>query len=214
MREQERAHARCAIPSGPKGPGFSRRMMNQTDQPPCAIGAGIIAVIVSVALLGLVGVFYTVDEGQRGVILRGGAVVGTADPGLGFKLPIIDSVRPISVQIKARVYGRIMVYSQDRQTANLKVSVNYRLSADQVEQIYRDFGDEQGVVTRLLDRRVPESVNNVFGRFNAATAIQERGRLTLEIQEDIQKAVVGLMIVESVQIENIDFGDAYESSIE
>jgi len=46
---------------------------------------------------------YAVDEGERGVLLRNGAVIGTAEPGLGFKVPMIDSIRKISVQTKARV---------------------------------------------------------------------------------------------------------------
>ena len=69
---------------------------------------GLIGTVVAV-LVGLVvlfvlgGSFYTIDAGERGVILRNGKVVGTAEPGLSFKLPIVDSVREITVQTQARV---------------------------------------------------------------------------------------------------------------
>ena len=176
------------------------------------VGAVFVGLIV---LFVLGGSFYTVDQGERGVILRNGAVVGTADPGLGFKLPIIDSVKDINVQTQARLYEKVMVYSRDQQTADLYVSVNYRIASDQVEQIYSEFGGREGIVNRLLDRQVPEEVKNVFGKFNAVTAIQERERLSAEVQAAIQKAVTTpLLIVESVQIENIDFSEAYEQSIE
>jgi regulator of protease activity HflC (stomatin/prohibitin superfamily) len=176
----------------------------------------VVAVLVGLIMLVVVGgSFYTVDQGERGVILRNGAVVGTAEPGLGFKMPIVDSIREINVQTQARVYEKVMVYSRDQQNANLQVSVNYRLATDQVEKIYSEFGGQDGIVTRLLDRQVPEEVKNVFGRFNAVTAIQERARLGMEIQDAIQKASNNtMMIVESVQVENIDFSDAYEKSIE
>ncbi len=174
-----------------------------------AVFVGLIALVI------LGGSFYTVDQGERGVILRNGAVVGTADPGLSFKLPIIDSVREINVQTQARLYEKVMVYSRDQQTADLYISVNYRIASDQVEQIYSEFGGREGIVNRLLDRQVPEEVKNVFGQFNAVTAIQERARLSTEVQNAIQKAVTTpLLIVESVQIENIDFSEAYEQSIE
>jgi regulator of protease activity HflC (stomatin/prohibitin superfamily) len=177
------------------------------------VGGAVVAGLIALAVIG--GSFYTVDQGERGVILRNGAVVGTAEPGLGFKLPIVDSVREINVQTQARVYEKVMVYSRDQQNANLQVSVNYRLATDQVEKIYSEFGGQDGIVTRLLDRQVPEEVKNVFGRFNAVTAIQERARLGMEIQDAIQKASNNtMMIVESVQVENIDFSDAYEKSIE
>lgn len=176
----------------------------------------VIAVLVGLIMLTVVGgSFYTVDQGERGVILRNGAVVGTAEPGLGMKLPIVDSIREINVQTQARVYKDVMVYSRDQQNAGLQVSVNYRLASDKVEQIYSEFGGQDGIVSRLLDRQVPEEVKNVFGKFNAVTAIQERARLGMEIQEAIQKAASNpMLIVESVQVENIDFSDAYEKSIE
>jgi len=177
------------------------------------VGGAVVAGLIALTVVG--GSVYTVDQGERGVILRNGAVVGTAEPGLGFKLPIVDSVREINVQTQARVYEKVMVYSRDQQNANLQVSVNYRLATDQVEKIYSEFGGQDGIVSRLLDRQVPEEVKNVFGKFNAVTAIQERARLGMEIQEAIQKAATNsMMIVESVQVENIDFSDAYEKSIE
>jgi regulator of protease activity HflC (stomatin/prohibitin superfamily) len=177
------------------------------------IGGAVVVGLIALTVIG--GSFYTIDQGERGVILRNGKVVGTAEPGLGFKLPIVDSVREINVQTQARVYKDVMVYSRDQQNAGLQVSVNYRLASDKVEQIYSEFGGQDGIVSRLLDRQVPEEVKNVFGKFNAVTAIQERARLGMEIQEAIQKASSNsMLIVESVQVENIDFSDAYEKSIE
>jgi regulator of protease activity HflC (stomatin/prohibitin superfamily) len=179
------------------------------------ISAVIAAIVGLIVLVVLGGSFYTIDAGERGVILRNGKVVGTAEPGLSFKLPIVDSVREITVQTQARVYEKLMVYSRDQQSAELYISVNYRLPADQVQTIYTEYGGKDGVLTRMLDRQVPEEVKNVFGRFNAVTAIQERERLSKEVQEAIQKATTNpVLIVESVQIENIDFSEAYEQSIE
>jgi regulator of protease activity HflC (stomatin/prohibitin superfamily) len=59
------------------------------------IGAAAIGLI---ALVAIMGSWYTVDQTERAVLLRNGAVVGTAQPGLGFKIPVIDSVEKISVK--------------------------------------------------------------------------------------------------------------------
>lgn len=120
----------------------------------------IIATSVAAAMFGLVGLtvlggsWYTVDSGFRGVQVRNGAVTGTAEPGLGFKMPLIDKVIDISVQSQARQYTDVATYSKDQQTAMLAISVNYRFPADQVEAIYTNFGGEEGVLSRLLDRQV------------------------------------------------------------
>ena len=177
------------------------------------VGSGVAAVVGLVALTVLGGSWYTVGEGYRGVQLRNGAVVGTAEPGLGFKMPVIDSVVDISVQSQARTYENVQTYSKDQQTASLMISVNYRLPADQVETIYGEYGGAEGVVNRLLDRQVPQAVKNVFGRFNAVTAINERGRLVNEVATALMESVKGPIIIESVQIENIDFDDGYERAI-
>jgi regulator of protease activity HflC (stomatin/prohibitin superfamily) len=178
------------------------------------IGAAFAAIITLLAITVVFGSWFTVDQGERGVLLRNGAVTGTASPGLGFKTPWIEDVEYISVQSKARLYEEMQAYSYDQQPATMKVSVNYRILPDKVEEVYSLYGGEEGLVTRVVDRRVQQQVKNVFGKFNAITAIQQRERLNDDVQTALQSSVVGPLLIESVQIENIDFSDAYEQSVE
>ena len=188
---------------------MERKKMMRTG---LTIGGAVVAGLIGLTVLG--GSWYTVDQGERGVILRNGAITGTADPGLGFKLPIIDKVVDIDIRTRANLYENVMAYSRDQQTAGLNVSVNYRVPADQVLNVYENYGSVENLRSRILDRKVFDETKNVFGQFNAVTAIQERARLVAEVQMAIQNAVRGPIIIESVQIENIDFSDAYENSIE
>ena len=188
---------------------MQRKKMMRTG---ITIGGAVVAGLIGLTVLG--GSWYTVDQGERGVILRNGAITGTADPGLGFKLPIIDKVVDIDVRTRANLYENVMAYSRDQQTAGLNVSVNYRVPVDQVLNVYENYGSVDALRSRILDRKVFDEVKNVFGQFNAVTAIQERSRLVADVQMAIQNAVRGPIIIESVQIENIDFSDAYENSIE
>lgn len=176
------------------------------------IGGAVIAGLVGLTVLG--GSWYTVDQGERGVMLRNGAVTGVAEPGLGFKMPMVDRVVDIDVRSRAQVYENVLAYSRDQQVAGLTLSVNYRVPAEQVISVYENYGGVDQLRSRVLDRQVMDESKNVFGRFNAATAIQDRSRLVAEIQAAVQDAVMGPIIIESVQIENIDFSDAYEQSIE
>jgi regulator of protease activity HflC (stomatin/prohibitin superfamily) len=178
------------------------------------IGAVLGVFILLFGITIIFGSWYTVDEGERGVILRNGAVVGTAQPGLGFKTPWIESVEKISVQQHTVLFDAVQAYSKDQQTATLKLSVTYGVPADKVTSVYSGFGSLDGLRGRLLDRQVNEQVEIVFGKFNAITAVQERARLSLEVSNAIKKAVVGPINVTSVQVENIDFSDTYEKSIE
>jgi regulator of protease activity HflC (stomatin/prohibitin superfamily) len=176
------------------------------------IGGSVIAGLVALTILG--GSWYTVDQGERGVILRNGAIIGTAEPGLGFKFPIVNRVARITVQDQSKVYENLAAYSRDQQPADLAVSVTYRLPEGQVEQIYAQYGGEAGLVNRLIDRQVNEAVRTVFGRYTAVSAVQERERMAMDIREAVQRAVQGPVEIVGVQMENIDFSDAYEASIE
>ena len=53
--------------------------------------AGVVFVVFA-ALTIFFGSWYQIDQGERGVHLRNGAVIGSSEPGLGFKLPIFDSI--------------------------------------------------------------------------------------------------------------------------
>ena len=69
-------------------------------------GATAAAIAGVIVLLLVLGSWYTVDQTERGVLLRNGAVVGTAQPGLGFKMPVMDSVEKISVRTATYTWTR------------------------------------------------------------------------------------------------------------
>lgn len=61
--------------------------------------------------------------------------MGTAEPGLGFKLPLIDSVVRISMQFKA-ASEKMEAYSRDHQPADIRFSVICRIPGDRVQDFY------------------------------------------------------------------------------
>ncbi|QIV65778.1 HlfK/HlfC like regulator of protease activity [Mesorhizobium phage Cp1R7A-A1] len=171
----------------------------------------------AVALIGAIGFFgclQSIDEGERGVILRNGAYVGIAEPGLNFVNPLFDSIREISIRSNSRLYEKEEFYSFDRQLAHVTLSVTYKLDPSKIEQVYSEFGSEEGVMSRLVDRRVKKEVKEVLGQFTAATAIQERGKLGVDVTKAMIANISGPVQIESVQIEDIKFSPAYEQSIE
>ncbi len=103
---------------------------------------GIIGAIAAIVVVGIIaaGSWYTVDQTERGVMLRYGAVIGTAQPGLGFKIPLIDSVEKISVKTMTFTWDKMNSYSYDQQPADLKISVTLRASPDKVADLYAKFG--------------------------------------------------------------------------
>jgi regulator of protease activity HflC (stomatin/prohibitin superfamily) len=177
------------------------------------------AVVLIAALCGLTIIFgswYTVDQTQRGVILRNGAVVGTAQPGLGFKIPMFDSIEKISVRTVTWTWDKMNSYSFDQQPADLKISVTLRASPDKVSDLYAKFGRLETAVNQVVSPVVNQQVKVVFGRYTAVKAIQERGPLNSAIKDAITATLKDdpMIIIESVQLENIEFSANYLHSIE
>lgn len=175
--------------------------------------------VISVAFLTggfvLLDSWYTIDQSQRGVLLRNGALVGTAQPGLGFKLPWIDALKKISIQSKRAAWPKMSAYSLDQQSAVVSISVNYRIDPSRVADVYTLYQDEEGLVTRIIAPQVARQFKTVFGQYTAFRSIQERAKLNTDAENALRESITGQpVIIESVQIENIDFSDAYEQSIE
>ena len=156
--------------------------------------------------------WYIVDQGERAVVLRLGATVGEAGPGPHFKAPWVDSVRKITVQNQNRRYQALEAYSADQQPANLTVSVTFVVS--DASAVYEQYGDLEGAIMRLIDPRVMSGVKTIFGQYDAARAIQERAALNNDFATAVTSAITGPITIISVQIENIDFSEAYEQSVE
>lgn len=160
------------------------------------------------------GSFFTVDQGERGVVVRSGKVTAVHDAGLYYKLPFIDSVKTIDVRSKAKQYESVSVISADQQMASLVMSFNYSIPSDKAEQVYVEYGNEENLLSRLVERQLMAQVRNVFGSYNAQRSVTERAKLSGEIQMAVQKAVGGPVTIESVQIENVAFSAAYNAKIE
>jgi regulator of protease activity HflC (stomatin/prohibitin superfamily) len=159
------------------------------------------------------GSWYQVDQGERAVVLRFGELVGESGSGFHFKLPWVDSVRRITVQTQTKRYQNLDAYSRDQQPADLTVSVTYVVS--NASEVYAQYGDLEVAVLRLIDPRLTAGIKTIFGQYDAVRAIQERAALNNDFATAVTAAIDGGPInIISVQIENIDFSDAYEQSVE
>src|SRR5258708_16070185 len=138
------------------------------------VGAAIAGLVV---LIAIVGSWYTVDQTERGVLLRNGAVIGTAQPGLGFKVPLIDGVEKISVKTATYTWDKMNSYSYDQQPADLKISVTLRASPDKVSDLYAKFGLLDPAVNQAVSPLMNQQVKGVFGRYTAVKALHEHDPL-------------------------------------
>lgn len=160
------------------------------------------------------GSWYTIDQGELGVLTRNGAVTGVASPGLGYKLPIVDGVTRISTRTEIMSLEGIEAYSSDSQMATMRISVNYSIVGSEVQKVYSQYGSQTGIADRLIRPRVYQQLKNIFGQYSAMTAISQRAKLNADVSAALQASVKGPVIIEGVQLEDISFSKAYMEAIE
>lgn len=175
--------------------------------------AGVIAVI-GLSVVG--GSFYTVDEGEKSVILRNGAVTGVADAGFHWKAPFVDDTKDVSLRDGMIAFDNIKAYTADGQTATIhRVSISYRQKPSNADviQTYSRYGTVENAIAQMVTRRVGESLETVFGQFNADNAIKRRADLGIEFAKRIRN-IDGPVEILAAQIENFSLPDTYEANIE
>jgi len=182
---------------------------------------GILGLFGLLFLLIISGSWYTIDQTQRGVLLRNGAFVEVEQPGLHFKLPLIESVYKIDVQTHTRTYGAgqetMEAYSADQQPAHLRVSVTFHVAPDKAQEMYNRFaGDMEAAISRLITPRMNQEVKVVFGQYTAQKAISARGQLNVDAAKALTDAISydPIFAIEGVQIEDIAFSSEYIRSVE
>lgn len=173
----------------------------------------------------LFGSWYTIDETERGVLLRNGAFVRVVQPGLGFKMPWIESVYRIDMKTHTYTYGKdektgfstMEAYSLDQQPAKMRVSVTIHIKPDKVAEMYSRFaGDYNVAVSRSVVPNLYAQTKVVFGRYTAQRAISERGQLNTAAKAALAESMSydPVFEIEGVQIEDISFSGDYIRSVE
>lgn len=185
----------------------------------------VLAVFGTIALL-MVGCssFYTVEQGERGIHTRTGALVGVKQPGLHGKFPFIDNVammevreQPIEWKQDGESDTRMESYSRDQQPADIAVTVTWSIPGDEatVGDIFTTYGSRERLYRAVVLPKAVEAVKNVFGTYDAVTVIQQRGKFNLDVSNALKALVVGYPVeISAVQVQDISFSNAYEQAVE
>ena len=171
------------------------------------IGVVIACLIVVGGSTGIVG------AGQRGVLLRFGAVTGTIKAeGLYVKIPFAEEVALMSTQIQ-KYTAPVSALSKDLQQVTAEVTLNYQLKASSVPEIYRSM--RQDYENRVMQPSLQEAVKSTTADFDAEELITQRPQVKEELQNLMTErlAPLGIEVVQ-LSITDFQFSSTFQESIE
>lgn len=173
-----------------------------------AVIGGVIACLV--VLAGSTGI---VSAGQRGVLLRFGAVTGAIKgEGLYFKIPFAEQVVLMSTQIQ-KYTAPVGSSSKDLQVVTTEVTLNYQLNASSVGETYRNM--RQDYESRVIQPYIQEAVKSTTANFDAEQLITRRPQVKDELQNLMTErlAPLGIVVVQ-LSITDFQFSSTFQDSIE
>ncbi len=194
-------------------PGHSAGEFGDFKLPPGIGKWVVVGVIVLVVIFAAGGVFGTVGAGQRGVLLRFGAVTGDSkEEGLYFKIPFVDEVVLMSTQIQ-KYTAPATAFSKDLQVVSTEVTLNFQLASGQVGEIYRTM--RQDYQNRIIQPFIQEVVKSTTARYDAEQLITQRPVVKDELQQAMTErlAPMGIGVVE-LSITDFQFSPGFQDSIE
>ncbi|MGH8443547.1 MAG: FtsH protease activity modulator HflK [Nevskiaceae bacterium] len=173
-------------------------------------GAGLLAGAL-VVLWGLSGV-YSVDAQERAVVLRFGAYVATAEPGLSWRYPWpVESVEKVNVTQVRQVAERSDMLTQDENIIDVELKVQYRVSSAQ------EYLVSQADPDATLRQVTKSAVREVVGRSKLDYVLSGEGRQdvsdqTLQILQERLDAYKSGLVVTEVNFQNVQAPEAVQDA--
>jgi regulator of protease activity HflC (stomatin/prohibitin superfamily) len=173
-----------------------------------------IAVAVLIVLL-LWSSFVTIGPGERGVLMTFGAVQqGVLAPGLHLKIPLVQTVKHMNVQIQ-KAETQETAASRDLQDVTTEVAVNWSINPLDAQWVYERLGDEDQLSDKVIAPIVSNAVKAVAAHYDAEQLVEQRDTVRDQIQQQIVDALAQYKVqVQGVNITNFQFSADYARAIE
>ena len=175
----------------------------------------VIIVIGLVAALLLLQSVYIVDQTERAVLLRFGAV-SKADiaPGLHFKLPIAEDVKIFDARVLTLDSSPETYYTLEKKPLIVDSFAKWRIV--DVPNYYTATSGDEARANRVLQERVNEGLRNAISRRDMHEVISgERDQLMQELTADLNRAMkeaTGVEVID-VRVKRIDLPTEVSTSV-
>lgn len=171
--------------------------------------------IAALILISWLNPFVVINAGNRGVITTFGKVNPTVlEEGLHFRIPIMQQVAEINVQIQ-KGEGDGDAASRDLQQVHAKIALNYHLIPNRVAETYQMIGDLNSVGDRIIIPAVQEATKATTAKYTAEELISKRP----EVRDQISQFMRDRLLRHGIQIDefsivNFRFSESFNQAIE
>jgi membrane protease subunit HflC len=157
----------------------------------------VIAIIIIVLVVLYTSIF-VVKEGERGITLRFGKVLRDSEekplvyePGLHFKIPMIESVKTLDARIQTMDNQADRFVTKEKKDLIVDSYIKWRIS-DFSRYYLATGGGDVSQAEVLLKRKFSDRLRSEIGRLDVKDIVTDsRGRLTLEVRDALNSGSAG-----------------------
>ena len=152
-----------------------------------------------------------INETQKGLVLRNGALVRTLSPGMHFRMPLFEDVEKADLTVQTFT-KTVPIYSKDSQVVDSTVTVNYRLDVALIEQAYRE--TQFAYEAKVISPNMTDVLEGSLSAFTANDLIIKRSTLGGVVKASLVEKLIDrpYIIIDTVSV-TLDFDDAYEDAV-
>jgi regulator of protease activity HflC (stomatin/prohibitin superfamily) len=185
-----------------------------------------VIILLVIIILGF-GSFGTVPSGFRGIKTRFSKVVNVVDPGLYFKLPVIEHVTQMDIRTQTLTfdnkqatggdseYTSLAAASQDLQDVAIATVVNYHLDPTKVDTIFMQYGNSASYSLNIVEPIVRDTVKTIASTYTAEELVTKRSDFNDKILASLKDRLsVKYISVERINITNFEFSKSFTEAIE
>lgn len=178
------------------------------------IGSIIACIIMVILFIILPWNFKTVDNGKIAVVKHLGQVVDTREPGMHTDFWMTNSYVKLDTKVR-QVDITTSSYSNDKQTMDINMTVQYQIKKDMAKEIVIHYGNLEMLEARIQSVAI-ERTKAIMSSYTADSLIEQRSVISVAVANSVELALGESYYIDitNVALTNIDFSDAYELAVE
>jgi regulator of protease activity HflC (stomatin/prohibitin superfamily) len=140
-----------------------------------------VGVLIIILFMLLTSSIYVVQQWEKAAILRFGQIEAIVDPGLHFRVPVIDMVRKVDM--------RTQTVDLMGQSAITKDNISVGIDA----VVFMRAEDAEKLITQIINYRdavskyAQTAIRNIIGQYNLDDLLESREEIAIKLKEEIDR---------------------------
>jgi prohibitin 2 len=154
----------------------------------------------------------TVQTGTRGVVTRGGKIIGIEQEGWVI-LPPWEVLKPFSIRAETADIQNAVGGTADQQPVTTSLVVRYSIQPDKVAEVYEKYSHD-GDLSSYVDSAVHETFKAVTAKFTAPDLLNKRSEVSAQVKELLAQklAIYGAQVIQ-VDMTKFEYDGKYQNTI-